>query len=67
MLLAGGYRLGKETEQFIRIGSLTALFRQAREYMERFPERICCPVDLAHEDGGKRCEVGCMNCLLNPC
>lgn len=58
MLLAGGYRLGKETEQFIRDRQLDSFIPQAREYMERFPERICCPVDLAYEDGGKRCEVG---------
>ena len=42
--------MGKEAEQFIRDRQLDSFIPQAREYMERFPERIC-PVDLAYEDG----------------
>ncbi len=57
MLLAGGTSLGEPSEAFIRDRSLDVYIPQAAEHLERYPDRIRVPVDVAVDAGGQRREL----------
>ena len=57
MLMAKGYDLGNTQTKFITDRSLDAFIPPAREYLDAYPDRIVCPVDLAFEKNGKRMQL----------
>lgn len=57
MLIAKGYDLGFANEKFIKDRSLDVFIAPAKEYLEKYPDKIIYPVDLAYEKDGKREEV----------
>ncbi|MBF7096742.1 phosphoglycerate kinase [Alkalibacter sp. M17DMB] len=57
MLLAKGYKLGSVKETFIKDRSLDVFIDLAKQYLEKFPQKIVFPVDLAYEKDGERMEV----------
>lgn len=54
MLMAKGYSIGEKKETFIKDRGLDVFIKDAKEYLEQYPEKIVYPVDLAYEADGKR-------------
>jgi phosphoglycerate kinase len=57
MLMAKGYDLGSRNDDFIKSRSLDVYIKPAKEYLEKYPDKIIYPVDLAFEKDGRREEV----------
>ena len=58
-LYASGIRLGEPSENFLMDnGSSEELVKKARDIMERFPEKLVLPEDLAIDYNGERKEIG---------
>lgn len=57
MLIAKGYDIGESSLNFIKNRSLDVFIKPAKEYLEKYPDKIVYPVDLAYEAQGKREEV----------
>lgn len=57
MLMAEGYSLGEKKEQFIRARGLDRFIWDAREYLDKYPEKLLYPSDLAYEKNGERCTL----------
>lgn len=57
MLMAKGYQLGEANEKFIKNRNLDVFIEPAKEYLEKYGEKIIYPVDLAYEQDGARKEV----------
>ena len=53
MLLAAGHRLGSGSEDFISDRGLESFVPIAKEYLERFPEQILMPTDVAVDRFGR--------------
>ena len=59
MLLAQGYELGKQTEQFITDKGLATFVEQSKRLLAAYGERIETPEDLAYvAPSGERVEIG---------
>jgi phosphoglycerate kinase len=58
MLLAKGYRLGERTEQFITDKGLAPFIEQSKNLLDKYGDRIECPLDLAFSEYGERVEIG---------
>jgi phosphoglycerate kinase len=56
-LMAGGTDIGDINVKFIKDRGLEKFIAPAKEYLAKYPGRIICPVDLAFEADGKRCEI----------
>jgi phosphoglycerate kinase len=56
-LMASGIELGATTEQFIADRDLTRYVETAAALLERHPDRIALPADVATADGGERREL----------
>ena len=56
-LMAKGVSLGTKKEAFIRDRGLDAFLPDANEYLQKYPEKICIPKDLAYEKDGVRREL----------
>ena len=57
MLIAAGYDIGKENRKFLKDRSLDVFIEPAKEYLEKYPDKILYPVDLAYEKNGLREEI----------
>ena len=57
MLIAGRVDIGKASEDFIYSKNLGEFIEQAQEILERYPNKIILPDDLAYVQEGKRYEV----------
>jgi phosphoglycerate kinase len=57
MLIAGRVDIGKASEDFIYSKNLGEFIEQAQEILERYPDKIMMPDDLAYVQEGKRYEV----------
>ncbi|WP_434565024.1 phosphoglycerate kinase [Thermoanaerobacterium thermosaccharolyticum] len=57
MLKARGYDIGKINDDFINNRSLDVFIKPAKEYLEKYGDKILMPVDLAYEKEGKRLEI----------
>lgn len=56
-LLARGLDLGEKTWNFLKDRDLLVFVDEARKYLNKYPDRIEVPEDLATEENGKRAEV----------
>lgn len=56
-LLASGIKVGETYEQWLKERQFDAFIPMAKDFLERFPDRICMPVDLAYEGDGERREI----------
>lgn len=54
MLMAKGYSLGEKKELFIRARGLDCFIQDAKIYLEKYPQKILHPSDLAYEKEGER-------------
>lgn len=54
MLMADGYALGEKKETFIRARGLDCFIQDAKNYLEKYPQKILYPCDLAYEEKGQR-------------
>lgn len=57
MLVAAGYDIGKGNMKFLKDRSLDAFIQPAKEYLEKYSNKILYPIDLAYENNGKREEI----------
>jgi len=57
MLIASGYSIGKINEKFIVDRSLDVFVAPAKEYLDKYPDKIIFPLDLAYEKDGLRIEI----------
>lgn len=57
MLMAQGRFLGEKTDKFIKDRSLDKFVVEAKEHLERYPDKFRVPRDLAFEKEGRREEV----------
>lgn len=57
MLMAKGYKLGEANEKFIKDRNLDVFIEPAKEYLEKYGEKITYPVDIAYEEKGIRKEI----------
>ncbi len=58
-ILASGRRLGKPSEDFLNEnGNSDALLKKAEELIEKYPEKLVLPHDLAVDYRGKREDIG---------
>lgn len=68
MLKAKGYDIGKVNDDFINSRSLDVFIKPAKEYLEKYGDKILMPVDLAYEKDGKRVEISIeelpINCMF---
>lgn len=56
-LMAKGVSLGTQKEAFIRDRGLDVFLPDAKEYLQKYPEKICVPRDLAYAKDGVRREL----------
>ncbi len=57
-LAAKGVNLGKKTMDFLAKKELTGLIPGIKELMQKYPDKIMVPVDVALDMNGKRKEIG---------
>lgn len=65
MLMAKGYNIGEVNEKFIKDRKLDVFIGSAKEYLEKYSEKIVYPLDLAYEEGGMRKETSIDKLPLN--
>lgn len=65
MLMAKGYYLGEANDKFIKDKSLEAFIKPAKEYLEKYGDKIVYPIDLAYEKDGKREEISIEDLPIN--
>ncbi|KZL89201.1 phosphoglycerate kinase [Clostridium magnum] len=58
MLIAKGYNLGQTNLKFIKDRNLDVFVKPAKEYLDKYGDKIICPIDLAYEEDGERKEIG---------
>lgn len=58
MLMAKGYSLGEKKETFIRARGLDSFIPDAKDYLEKYTQKIAYPSDLAYEEAGERRTIG---------
>lgn len=54
MLLAKSIDIGKESTEFLYKNNLSEYIRSAKEILEKYPDKILLPVDLAYVDGARQ-------------
>lgn len=57
MLMAKGYNIGEANEKFIKDRNLDVFIKPAKEYLDKYGEKIVYPADLAYENDGLRKEI----------
>ncbi len=57
MLMAQGINLGKVKEKIIKDRGLDVFVKDAKEYLEKYPEKMKLPIDLAFSKDGARKEI----------
>lgn len=61
MLIASGYSLGRSQKKYFHDRNLLKFTFEAEKYLDRYPEKIMYPQDLAYEDSGRRVEIEISN------
>jgi len=64
MLMAKGYDLGQANEKFIKDRKLDVFIEPAKDYLQKYGDKIVYPVDLAYEQSGARKEISIDNLPL---
>jgi len=57
MLIAKGIEVGQTTRRFLKDRGLEEFIPEAKRLLETWGSKYLLPLDLAHEDGGKRAEL----------